>query len=68
MTCMAEAEPTADVEFYSNDEPLSKEAIRELQMARGGAPCFQTDWRIHCRDTHCPWRRDCQRLVAEWRR
>ncbi len=30
--------------------------------------CFRSDERYFCHRHNCPWRRECLRLVAEWRR
>ncbi|MCB1749380.1 MAG: hypothetical protein H6977_15880 [Gammaproteobacteria bacterium] len=30
--------------------------------------CFRGDERLRCRDRACAWRRECCRLVAEWKR
>lgn len=30
--------------------------------------CFRGDDRLRCRESACRWRKECRRLVAEWRR
>lgn len=43
-------------------------AIWELQSAAGHTPCFGTSQRLICLQRHCPYRRECLRLKASWRR
>lgn len=43
-------------------------AIWELQTAAGHSPCFGTSQRLVCTERNCPYRRECLRLKASWRR
>lgn len=42
--------------------------IRAIQRACNHQGCFQTDKRLVCEETQCPWRHDCKKLVAAWKR
>ncbi|MEQ8662157.1 MAG: hypothetical protein RLW62_15185 [Gammaproteobacteria bacterium] len=60
-------------------EPLTREPAcppaRRLKLddlgiaVRAVRPrCFRSDERLRCSASGCPWRDECRRLVAEWRR
>lgn len=42
--------------------------IRAIQQNQGDAPCFATELRHICQNLCCPWRADCLKPIAEWRR
>ncbi len=42
--------------------------IRAIQRHQGDPPCFGADQRFTCRNFRCPWRADCLKPIAEWRR
>lgn len=42
--------------------------IRAIQRRQGDLPCFGSDQRFACRNFRCPWRADCLKPIAEWRR
>lgn len=44
------------------------ELVRAIQKGEGQDPCYMTDKRHLCWELNCEWRRECRRLVAEWRR
>jgi hypothetical protein len=51
------------------DQATSKPVlIRAIQRHQGDTPCFATEQRYACKNFHCRWRRDCLKLIAEWKR
>jgi hypothetical protein len=42
--------------------------IQAIQKAEGRKTCFLSEDRFLCRNCHCEWRDDCQKLTAAWRR
>jgi len=44
-----------------------KNHIREIQMKRGGEPCFLSDKRYSCSEV-CEWSDACKKLKAVWLR
>lgn len=40
--------------------------VWKLQQSQGNEPCFRTEQRHVCATSQCPWRHECQVLVAEW--
>jgi len=45
-----------------------RHTVWAAQVSAGHEPCFGTAYRFVCDEASCPWRRDCLRLRAEWRR
>lgn len=41
--------------------------IRNVQVHRGGEPCFSTEKRYNCME-NCEWSRSCRKLRAVWLR
>jgi hypothetical protein len=39
--------------------------IRDIQLRRGGDPCFQTEKRYNCSEV-CEWSPECRKLKAQW--
>jgi len=52
--------------------PASKAAVDyrwqvwRMQQLQGLEPCFRTEQRHACASNQCPWRHECQIMVAEW--
>ena len=46
------------------------ELIREIQKATRHRPCFRTTYQQPCEDpeSECPWRAECQKILAVWSR
>ncbi len=42
--------------------------IRAIQQCLGQPACFAGDERLDCGERVCPWRGDCLKPIAEWRR
>lgn len=42
--------------------------IHAIQRAEGHSACFRGERRLTCDETGCEWRRECQKLIAAWRR
>ena len=44
------------------------ELIREIQKATQHRPCFRTTYQQPCDDPEyeCPWREECQKILATW--
>ena len=42
--------------------------IRAIQRREGDPPCFGSDHRYACPNACCPWRTDCLKPIAVWRR
>ena len=45
-----------------------KKLIQLIQKASKAPTCFQSENRTFCRDYKCPWKDECQRLIAQWMR
>lgn len=41
--------------------------VRNIQIHRGGEPCFSTEKRYSCKED-CEWSRSCRKLRAVWLR
>lgn len=54
--------------YPSGSASRRRYAIWELQNAAGDTPCFGTCQRLICTDNDCPYRAECLRLKASWRR
>jgi hypothetical protein len=39
--------------------------IRNIQVQRGGVPCFSTEKRYRCTEI-CEWSAECRKLKAKW--
>lgn len=46
------------------------ELIRHIQEAAHHRPCFRTTYQQPCEDpeSECPWRSECQKIIAVWHR
>ena len=42
------------------------QVIRDIQLRRGGEPCFSTEKRYACAES-CEWSQDCRKLRAQWK-
>ena len=42
--------------------------VRAIQRHQGDPACFGSDQRYTCLNSRCPWRADCLKPIAEWRR
>jgi len=42
--------------------------VRAIQRHQGDPPCFGADHRYACPNSRCPWRADCLKPIAVWRR
>ena len=42
--------------------------IRAIQRHQGDPACFATEERYTCKNFRCPWRVDCLKPIAEWKR
>jgi hypothetical protein len=45
-----------------------KELIQLIQKASKARTCFQSEKLTVCEEHQCPWKEECQKLVAEWMR
>jgi len=45
-----------------------KELIQLIQKASKSRTCFQSEQLTSCGEHECPWKEECQKLVAEWMR
>jgi len=61
---IARHEGIRDLEYFRTEKQL----VWAIQRARGKAACFLSEDRMKCKDLECQWRRECLKLVAEWRR
>lgn len=50
-----------EVPHYSTQAQI----IRDIQLRRGGDPCFQTEKRYLCTEK-CEWSGECRKLKAQW--
>ncbi len=47
---------------------MQTSAGRTAPRSRKKPLCFRSDERYFCHRRDCPWRAECFRLVAQWRR
>ena len=53
---------------HSEQIKSEKELVRLIQKASQHRACFRSEKRLNCEEAKCPWKAECQKLIAQWMR